>query len=595
MVKQEQIWNKATETMQAFVPYYQEKTMVAMQEAPPHWNILQLAAGQEPQPLTRNLLYAVYPYTARPGLDEAVQQHVEEGYLRPDGEEGYCLTGEGRAVLARFFQAAHEAMDEIEVLPAQEATRLSQLLLQLVDSTGDAPEPPQKPAFQASRWSDPGDEAAAPTRIDQLITDLYFFRDDAHIAAWRPTGLGGAAWEALTLIWRDQAHTAEELAEQLANRHHSEADYARILQELARRGLLQAQDGTFEVTDDGRRLRQEAEEETDALFYAPWSALSAEELQELDHLLTESHEKLQAGARSLLWPLAYSVSGSIYPVTREVVTLVLNEHLDNPRLFLYLRLAREVAPEPYDVDRFLMRYPYNSAHRVQSLLDEAVQDGLLAPALEGTYEVTEKGKAAVDAVNDRFYEALKATDALLEVDVERLAALLEQVVQAALEADVPRKAALRDTHNAPLERDYGSLARIDLLLDDLNAFRDDVHIAAWSAQEVNARDFEALTQLWRGQAHAASELAEINEPFRGYDEEAYAQSLQVLQRRGWVQEGDDGYHLTEAGAALRSAVEETTDEHFYGPWQVLSSAELAELRTLLIRLKLRLQALTEEQ
>lgn len=585
--------------MRAFVPYYQEKTMAATQDAPPHWNFLLLAAGHEPMPLTLEVLYRVYPYTARPAIDEVVQDHVDEGTLRPDGKGGYCLTEEGRAVCSRFFQAAREAMDQIGFLPARKSTRLRQLLQRLVQSAEEAPDPASKYALRASRWSDPGEEATAATHIDQYITDLHFLRDDAHIAAWMPSGLDGAAWEALTLIWRDEAHSAAELAEQLSTHRHSVDDYARVLQDLARRQLIEERDGTFHVTDEGRRMREEAEEKTDALFYAPWSALDDEELAEVDQLLTMVRDQLQAGSQTLLWPLAYSVSGSIYPVTRDVVMPVMQEHLGNPRLFLYLRLAREVAPQPYDVERFLMRYPYNNLQHVQSILEEAAQGGFLAPGENGTYTVTEKGKAAVDTINDRFYEALKATEALLDLPTDRLATLLQKVVHAVLEAGVPRKEAFLDSHGAPLERDYASLARVDLLLDDLSAFRDDAHIAAWSAEDINARDFEALTQVWLGEAHDAAQLAEKNEPFRGYGEDAYAQSLQALEKRGWLQKVDGGdgerYQITKTGAALRQRVEEATDDIFYGPWQTLSSQELAELRTLLIRLKLRLQALLEEQ
>lgn len=599
MANHEQVWSKAEETMRAFVPYYQEKTMAATRDAPPHWNILLMAAGQEPKPLTSELLYTVYPYTSRPAIDEAVQQHIEEGTLRPDDQHGYCLTEKGRAVFSKFFQAAHEAMDEIDILPAKEATRLRHLLQCLVQSAAEAPEPALKHAFRTSRWSDPGEVATAATHIDQYITDLHFFRDDAHIAAWTPSGLDGAAWEALTLIWRDEAHSAAELAEHLSAHSHLEDDYARVLQDLARRQLIEERDGTFYVTDEGRRMRQEAEEKTDALFYAPWSALSDEEVAELDQLLAMARDELQAGSQTLLWPLAYSVSRSINPVTREVVLPVIQEHLDNPRLFLYLRLAREVAPQPYDVERFLMRYPYNNPQHVQNILEEATQGGFLASGENGTYTVTEKGKAAVDVVNDRFYEALKATGALLDVPTERLTSLLQKVVQAVLEAGVPRKQAFLDSRGAPLERDYGSLARVDLLLDDLSAFRDDAHIAAWSAEDVSARDIEALTQVWLGEAHDAAQLAERNEPFRGYGEDAYAESLLALEKRGWLQkvDGSDGgrYQITGAGAALRQRVEEATDDIFYGPWQALSSQELAELRTLLIRLKLGLQALLEEQ
>jgi hypothetical protein len=45
------------------------------------------------------------------------------------------------------------------------------------------------------------------------------------------------------------------------------------------------------VTDRGAALRQQAEETTDRLFYAPWSCLSEAEIEDLRGLLTRLRDR----------------------------------------------------------------------------------------------------------------------------------------------------------------------------------------------------------------------------------------------------------------------------------------------------------------
>ncbi len=149
-------------------------------------------------------------------------------------------------------------------------------------------------------------------------------------------------------------------------------------------------------------------------------------------------------------------------------------------------------------------------------------------------------------------------------------------------------------HNCHPEKSYSSLAQIDQYLDDLNAFRDDVHIAAWQPYEIDGRSWETFTFVWRGEVSSAAELVE-RLPFRGYEEADYTQSLELLTELGWLKKSDDHYKLTKKGQAVRKKAEETTDRYFFAPWDQLSSSETFRLRTLLTRTRLRLESLAEEQ
>lgn len=78
-----------------------------------------------------------------------------------------------------------------------------------------------------------------------------------------------------------EAATAVQVAEKLAFRGYDEAAYTEALQACCLRGLLQNDNGTYQVTEAGQKLRQEAEQATDRIFYAPWDNLYAPEMMTL--------------------------------------------------------------------------------------------------------------------------------------------------------------------------------------------------------------------------------------------------------------------------------------------------------------------------
>ena len=131
-------------------------------------------------------------------------------------------------------------------------------------------------------------------------------------------------------------------------------------------------------------------------------------------------------------------------------------------------------------------------------------------------------------------------------------------------------------------------------LDDLRAFRDDAHIASWRPYGVDGRTWESLSFIWQGDANSASKLKEIL-PFRGYEEDDYADSLTKLVELGRIKKVEDGYSISSKGESLRLEAEETTNRVFFKPWQVLEDNEQNRLRTLLIRMKINLENLAEKE
>ena len=289
MIKKQDIWNNAVEVMQAFAPYYQKEAVQKIEEANAFnvWNILLVARGVEPTPLTFDNYQAVNPYIAQTRLVEQMSQAVENGFLIENKAGTYHVAEKGYAVLDAFFSAAQNGLLTAPTLPTAEMNRLAQLLQGIVQATESAPKPLQKLSLAASRWTDPLNGAPAVLKVDQYLTDLQRFRDDAHNAAWQPTGVSGQEWETFTFVWKGDANTAAQLAEKLPRRGFSEDDYAQALNQLARRNWLSQEGDQYQLTPEGKSMRENVEEETDRLFYVGWHVLNNEDLHTLNHLFED--------------------------------------------------------------------------------------------------------------------------------------------------------------------------------------------------------------------------------------------------------------------------------------------------------------------
>jgi len=255
------------------------------------WGLLFSVQGLHPEPATAARLQRFAPYVTPETITAQLAEAAGRGFLSGDRAQGYRLTERGRAAVKQSFGAVHTALAEIELLPEGEQRRLNGLLRRLVDATIALPEPADKPNLLASRLTDPGERASAAALTDQYLTDLARYRDDAHMAAWQPSGVSGIAWEALTIIWRGDAYSADTLAKRLERRAQPAQVYVDAIHELVERGWIAQHGETYRVTERGAALRQQAEETTDRYFYAPWNSLSEAETDELRGLLTRLRDR----------------------------------------------------------------------------------------------------------------------------------------------------------------------------------------------------------------------------------------------------------------------------------------------------------------
>lgn len=257
--------------------------------------LIQVAFGFSPDLLTPKHFIDRTPYANPETFEQQMDQAAGRGWLEAMGEARYKLTARGQDVVHRLLALADEAFGSVESLPASDLHRIVALLTQIAKKIVTLTEPAEKWSFVWNTQFERKDAAIPPLgKVRRRLLDLLSFRDDAHVAAWRPYGVSGQAWEALTFVWRGEAFTAAELAEKLPYRNYDQASYATALEHLASLGWLAGQDGRYAITKKGQKLRQEAEEATDRYFDMPWSALNEAETAEIKGLLEKLAQAVNA-------------------------------------------------------------------------------------------------------------------------------------------------------------------------------------------------------------------------------------------------------------------------------------------------------------
>ncbi|MCD6425479.1 MAG: hypothetical protein J7L35_08215 [Anaerolineales bacterium] len=278
-------------------------------------------------------------------------------------------------------------------------------------------------------------------------------------------------------------------------------------------------------------------------------------------------------------------SASIYPLARDVMRPLFKEYFSEQRFYQPLFLAYNLRPEPISADLFQLRNPYANPDSVQEILEDATEAGYLEKVSVSNYRLTQKGSSAIETVHEAFYNHVNQLKEVPADQLKELCSLLAKLVESINQTDLGgRKICFDASFGGHIEVDHGTLAQVDQLLDDLNAFRDDAHIAAWTPVGVDGHTWEILTFVWNSDATTAEALNE-RLPYRQYTTEDYKGSLEDLVQRGWIEEGAEGYLVTVAGKKIRDEAEAVTNENYFRPWKVLTDSELDRLGALLEELK----------
>jgi DNA-binding MarR family transcriptional regulator len=293
-----EVYDLIAEVMQQMNPVfvsYREAVQASGFEGP-EWGTLAVAHDFEPKTASAARFGIRNPYSNPAVFEERLKTLAEKGVLAPAGDGEYTITDKGHELVQQLGDVLEDTMRATTPLPVADLDRIAGLVFKLIEAMAKIEKPADKRSFFTNRSSDRGPSSPPMLRFLQYVADLGAFRDDSHLSSWRSLGVSGQAWEALTFIWHDEAHTAAELVEKLEQRSHDADAYSAALDELVAQGWVEVVDGSFRLTDAGQTLRDEVEAKTDAYFYGAWTVLSPEELAELGDLLARLRDALEEQA-----------------------------------------------------------------------------------------------------------------------------------------------------------------------------------------------------------------------------------------------------------------------------------------------------------
>jgi len=252
--------------------------------------LAQTAAAVSPDSVDIKDWLARNPYNNPAQLKEAIKASAERGWLTLD-EKTFTASQKAQdfnnAIVQLLTENLAEREKELEEIP-----HAVEMLGRLVEAA-HALQGFDKFTLTFSRNFEYEDKTPSLLWVRRHLTSLGSYRDDCHIASWQGGEFSGFAWETLTFIWQDNAHSAEELAEALAFRGYTAEDYQAALDDLQRRGLVALEEDNFQLTEKGTGLRQQAEDKTNQLYQAAFEAISESELDELNGLLAGFAEALK--------------------------------------------------------------------------------------------------------------------------------------------------------------------------------------------------------------------------------------------------------------------------------------------------------------
>ncbi len=255
------------------------------------WYHIQLATAIAPDAITVDLARVRSAYTSRGTIEEHFNGLSEHGFFAPAGGEGnFLATEKAQKAMSHILDKQREALVNIDVLPVDDVARLEELFGRIEEAAIALPEPPTPCLDDSLRRPQPPDLPVIDQFLRHMIR-LGSFRDDAHLASWKPHNIDGHAWEIFTFIWNE-----EEMSEDLINaRGYTPEDDKAAIQDLRDRGWIETadKDGKYRAAEKGKAVRQEAEDLTDRYFLAAWDCLSDDEAEELGKLIVRTRDKLR--------------------------------------------------------------------------------------------------------------------------------------------------------------------------------------------------------------------------------------------------------------------------------------------------------------
>jgi len=291
----QEIWTLVLDAESAIVNHYEpvfKRFRVESKLDPRGVGLLLAAWTFEPHTITASRLGVRSPYTASSEFRRRLAEVAARGYLREVKPAEYRLTDQSLETINVLIKQGRDVMDQVDPLNPIDGQRLASLLGRLVQTCLDTPYPPDTWSIGLSYKMMPEPNPPLPY-IEQAISCLSGYRDDAHMAAWRPSGLSAIALESLSILWKGSANSLATIIQSLAQRGHTPQNFREALVELRERGFLSGTDSEPELTQAGLSFRETVEQDTNRYFFKPWSCLSEADRTDLASLLTQLSDGLR--------------------------------------------------------------------------------------------------------------------------------------------------------------------------------------------------------------------------------------------------------------------------------------------------------------
>jgi hypothetical protein len=240
------------------------------------------------------------PFTNPEQFEKVFVRLNVKGWIEPMSDGSFQVTEKAREAVRHVLQAGDAQLMDFRSISEADLRRLVILLKQIVAESKVLPEPPEKWAI-LKRFHVADEHDPMMVKIREYLMDLFAYRDDSHLSASRPHfNQAGIVWLVLGALWNQDAVTAKQMAEKMTFRGYEVSDYEVALQAAVEIGWAEVDNrpDTFRLSQEGKELREQAEQLTNGYFYTPWSVLIQGEIDELYDLLTKLRDELNVYRRS---------------------------------------------------------------------------------------------------------------------------------------------------------------------------------------------------------------------------------------------------------------------------------------------------------
>jgi Helix-turn-helix family len=223
-----------------------------------------------------------------------------KGWIEPMSDGSFRVSEKTREAVRYIVQAGDAQLSGFHSIPEGDLERLAILLKQIVSESKVTYEPPEKWAI-LNRFRVADEQGPLIVQIREYLMDLFAYRDDSHLSASRPHfNEAGIVWLVLGWLWNQDAMNAKQMAEKMAFRGYEVSNYEVAIQAAIEVGWVEVNNtpGTFRLNQQGKELREQTERLTNEYFYAPWSVLMQDEIDELYNLLTKLRDELHVYRKS---------------------------------------------------------------------------------------------------------------------------------------------------------------------------------------------------------------------------------------------------------------------------------------------------------